>query len=173
MLDYDGTLTAHHRLPDFAHPSASVLKLLSELVQLPQTVVYILSGRRCEHLDGWFGDAGVGLVAEYGCFVKHPQLIEDMLKQQENDFISGKEMKNGWRSLATQADLSWKDTIRPLLQHFTARTPGSSLEEKEVVITWHYRNADPEFGAWQARELQMSLDKIISHMPVSVSTKSV
>lgn len=33
------------------------------------------------------------------------------------------------------------------------------------------RNADPEFGSWQAAELQVNLEKILSHMAVSVKNK--
>ena len=28
-------------------------------------------------------------------------------------------------------------------------------------MTWHYRNADPEFGLWQSRELQTHLEQAI------------
>ncbi|ORX68830.1 hypothetical protein DL89DRAFT_275303 [Linderina pennispora] len=31
--------------------------------------------------------------------------------------------------------------------HYTERTPGSFIEEKEIDVTWHYRNTDPEFGS--------------------------
>lgn len=65
-------------------------------------------------------------------------------------------------------DSSWRKTIEHLFQHYTERTPGSFIEEKEVNLTWHYRNADPEFGSWQASELQMNLEKILSHMAVSI-----
>ena len=42
------------------------------------------------------------------------------------------------------------------------------MEEKEYNLTWDYTNADPEFGSWQAAELQVNLEKILSHMAVSV-----
>jgi trehalose 6-phosphate synthase/phosphatase len=35
---------------------------------------------------------------------------------------------------------------------------GSQLEEKKVALTWHYRRADPEYGAHQARECQKQLE---------------
>jgi trehalose 6-phosphate synthase/phosphatase len=55
-----------------------------------------------------------------------------------------------------------------LLQHYTDRTPGSFIEEKEINLTWHYRNADPEFGSWQGSELNVNLEKMLSHMAVSI-----
>lgn len=36
-------------------------------------------------------------------------------------------------------------------QYFTERTPGTYIEKKESSLTWHYRDADPNFGSWQAR----------------------
>ena len=82
----------------------------------------------------------------------------------------GKRVKDddGWIALVDQVNSSWKDTIRPLFQHYTERTPGSFIEEKEVNITWHYLNADPEFGSWQAAELQCNLEKILSHMALTI-----
>ena len=70
--------------------------------------------------------------------------------------------------MVDQVDTSWRETIRPLFQHYTERTPGSFIEEKEINLTWHYRNTDPEFGGWQATELQVNLEKILSHVAVSV-----
>ena len=38
---------------------------------------------------------------------------------------------------------------------------GSKVERKRFALTWHYRNADPEFGRWQSRELQTHLEQAI------------
>ena len=43
-------------------------------------------------------------------------------------------------------------------------------------LTWHYHNADPEFGSWQVAELQVvdlflksqNLEKMLSHLAVSI-----
>ncbi|KAJ3337194.1 Trehalose-6-P synthase/phosphatase complex synthase subunit [Kappamyces sp. JEL0680] len=75
---------------------------------------------------------------------------------------------SNWYALVDQVDSSWRSTILPLFQHYTERTPGSFIEEKEINLTWQYRNADPEFGIWQATELQVNLEKILSHLPVSI-----
>jgi hypothetical protein len=66
---------------------------------------------------------------------------------------------NGWLALVDQVDSSWRQTIRPLFQHYTERTPGSFIEEKEINLTWHYRNSDPEFGSWQVH-----VSKILIHI---------
>jgi trehalose 6-phosphate synthase/phosphatase len=155
--------------------------------------VYILSGRPREQLDRWFADLDVGLSAEHGCFYKHPAKVGHYYGTSDEDSSapdltvpmdktagssvssSGgsiaplrRPMSDGWVAMIDQVDSSWRKTIQPLFQHYTERTPGSFIEEKEFNLTWHYRNADPEFGSWQASELQVNLEKILSHMAVSV-----
>jgi hypothetical protein len=34
---------------------------------------------------------------------------------------------------------------------YTESTDGSNVEAKESALVWHYRDADPDFGHWQAR----------------------
>lgn len=165
LLDYDGTLTSSHRIPDFARPSSRVLAVLKKLNSLPDTYVYILSGRGRMHMDKWFEVSEVGLSAEHGCFYKHPDRLRKGISQPPS---GAKSDTNGWFCLVNQFDTSWKEIIRPLFQHYTSRTPGSFIEEKEINLTWHYRNSDPEFGSWQATELQVNLEKLLSHMAVSI-----
>lgn len=179
FLDYDGTLTSAHKLPEFARPSSSILNTLELLSKLPNTHVYILSGRSRHHLSQWFHNnrfIDVGLSAEHGCFYKHPPSLNFSPSNLSPDEAKSYRVESdGWYRLVNQVDGSWRETIRPLFQHYTERTPGSFIEEKEVNITWHYRNADPEFGSWQAAELQVNLEKILSHMAVSavLGTKTV
>ena len=190
FLDYDGTLTSNHKLADYAKPSPNVVSLLNSLCQHPNTLVYILSGRSRVHLEKWFASCDVGLVAEHGCFYKHPKGITESLamtlisssassseslaasdlSHQDIPIGSGthRHMNNEWIVLVDHVDSTWRDTIRPLFHHYMERTPGSFIEEKEINLTWNYSNADPEFGSWQASELQVNLEKILSHMAVSI-----
>ncbi|CAO3622707.1 unnamed protein product [Cunninghamella blakesleeana] len=170
LLDYDGTLTTTHKLPEFAKPSPKILEQLKALSAQPDTYVYILSGRGRQHLDSWFENTGIGLSSEHGCFYKHPEKIRDKINPVASS-SDGKLVKaedGNWYCLVEQIDPSWKETILPLFEHYTERTPGSFIEEKEINLTWHYRNADPEFGSWQATELQVNLEKLLSHMALSI-----
>ncbi|CAO3615110.1 unnamed protein product [Cunninghamella echinulata] len=170
LLDYDGTLTTTHKLPEFAKPSPKILEQLKTLSAQPDTYVYILSGRGRQHLDSWFENTGIGLSSEHGCFYKHPLKIRDKVNPVASS-SDGKLVKaedGNWYCLVEQIDPSWKETILPLFEHYTERTPGSFIEEKEINLTWHYRNADPEFGSWQATELQVNLEKLLSHMALSI-----
>ncbi|KAG2524895.1 hypothetical protein BBO99_00005047 [Phytophthora kernoviae] len=74
-------------------------------------------------------------------------------------------------------DMSWKDLVLPTMLLFTDRTPGSYIEDKESSLTWHYGDADPHFGSWQAKDLQIILERQLigtalevyqGHMSVSV-----
>ncbi|RLN87805.1 hypothetical protein BBJ28_00011734 [Nothophytophthora sp. Chile5] len=74
-------------------------------------------------------------------------------------------------------DMSWKDLVLPTMLTFTDRTPGSYIEDKESSLTWHYGDADPHFGSWQAKDLQIILERQLigtalevyqGHMSVSV-----
>jgi len=184
FLDYDGTLTSTHKLAEFAKPSSTVLQILTRLAAMEDVYVYIISGRSRMHLDKWFAGTGVGLSAEHGCFYRHPAKltsgnndadgeppifsVTSSLESMNNE--GGKRMNHGgWFELVDEVDLTYRDAIRPLLQHYTDRTPGSFIEEKEINLTWHYRNCDVEFGSWQASELHVNLEKILSHVAVSVS----
>jgi trehalose 6-phosphate synthase/phosphatase len=56
----------------------------------------------------------------------------------------------------------------PILQLYTESTDGSSIEAKESALVWHYRDADPDFGHWQAKELLDHLEGVLSNEPVEV-----
>ncbi|RKO92877.1 glycosyltransferase family 20-domain-containing protein [Blyttiomyces helicus] len=131
FLDYDGTLTTSHKLPEFAKPSAAILEAINRLVSIPDVYVYILSGRSRMHLERWFSETGVGLSAEHGCYYRHPKALGDDFLELVADRIFRRRSNNGWLALVDQVDSSWRDTIRPLFQHYSERTPGSFIEEKE------------------------------------------
>ncbi|KAJ2523531.1 Trehalose-6-P synthase/phosphatase complex synthase subunit [Coemansia sp. RSA 1939] len=188
LLDYDGTLSATRSIPEFARPSPLALSTLRRLSEQPGTLVYVFSGRMRAHMDRWFRDLDVGLVAEHGLFYKHPQAARALISAAGSPEANGTPsdasdsaessdgtaavvthaLDNGWSSLVQHKDPQWRETVLPLFQHYTERTPGSFIEEKEIDITWHYRNTDPEFGQWQANELKMNLERVLTHLPLAI-----
>lgn len=58
-----------------------------------------------------------------------------------------------------EEDSSWKDLVLPVMVNFTDRTPGSYIEDKESSLTWYYGDADQDFGGWQAKDLQIILER--------------
>ncbi len=136
FLDYDGTLIPFTENPRKAKPDDELLELLKLLVLVPKNQVVIISGRDKDTLDNWFGDLKVGLIAEHGIWIK--------------------EKNKGWEAIELLRN-EWKEEIRPFLELYTDRTPGSFMEEKEFSLVWHYRKADPELASVRARELKDAL----------------
>lgn len=149
LIEYEGTLVEPVALPDLAFPSSSLLNFLHQLSCEPENFVYIISGRSKQVLENWFGEVNVGLICEHGCDFVHP---------------GGEE----WQSVVQSNSETWKDSVIPILQYFKERTPGAHLEIKKKTITWHFRDADPLFGSWQAKELQLILAESCVNLPVEV-----
>lgn len=137
FLDYDGTLRDFEDRPEWAVPTKEILDILKSLANQESIDVCIISGRSQSDLETWFAHLPVHLFAEHGFYIK--------VKDQD------------WQPLDSGVDLEWMKTLRPILRDFVLATPGASLEEKRTALVWHYRQCDPEFGAWQAERLVASL----------------
>jgi len=173
ILEYDGVLVPFAALPSLSRPPRKLISTLRTLASLPGTLVYLFSGRDRKTLDNWFSPSfNIGLSAELGCYVRISN------SQKGNDPAAttprtGETAKSGgdaatdWELLYPDLDLSWRDLVRPLMHHYTIRTPGTFVEETEVQMVWHHRNAEEPFGSTQARDLHHLLDNI----PVAVDVK--
>ncbi len=147
LLDYDGTLVSFAATPILAAPDAKLLALLRRLAARPRTEVHVVSGRKQGTLDRWFGSLPIGLHAEHGFWTRPP---------------GGK-----WRSVDVPP-ATWREPVLAILREFAERTPGSLIEEKTAGLAWHYRAADPEYGAAQAKELSLHLAVLLSNLPVEI-----
>ena len=144
MIDYDGTLVPFAGQPWQAVPPPVVMRLLTSLAAEPHNCVAVTSGRTAENLNRWFGAIkGLWLIAEHGAEVKSP-------------------LEASWEPLRSEVSTDWKSTVMPILEHFVDRTPGSFVEEKKYGVVWHYRMAEPEFGAWLANELVSMLEAMLA-----------
>jgi trehalose 6-phosphate synthase/phosphatase len=99
-------------------------------------------------IETWFGDLPINLHAEHGFWSRPPHSLE-------------------WTRQAMPPQ-EWREQVRPMLENVTARTPGALIEEKTASIAWHYRMAEPVFGAFQANELRIHLTQLLSNVPVEV-----
>ncbi|KIX07646.1 trehalose-phosphatase [Rhinocladiella mackenziei CBS 650.93] len=151
MFDYDGTLTPIVKDPNAAIPADRVLRTLKVLAADPRNNVWIISGRDASFLEEWMGHiTELGLSAEHGCFLRRP----------------GSE---AWENLAASMDMGWQKEVMEVFSYYTERTQGSWIERKKVALTWHYRQADPDFGAFQARECRKALeDNVMKKWDVEV-----
>ncbi len=148
FLDYDGTLVPLAASPALASPDANLLQLLTRLGSRPGVALHVVSGRPRADLARWLGRLPVGLHAEHGVW-------------------SRSRPGDDW-TLAVRADVDWKERLRPFLDQVTISTPGSMLEEKTAGFAWHWRGADPEYGARQALDLRLHLADLLTGSPVEV-----
>ena len=91
LLDYDGTLVEIKPRPQDAAPSARLIRLLRDLVALPDTTVAIVSGRAKVDIERWFGDLeGLGLAVEHGALIREPGADDwQMLRGGMDSLVEG------------------------------------------------------------------------------------
>jgi trehalose 6-phosphate synthase/phosphatase len=147
LLDYDGTLVSFVPAPELAAPDAALLALLRRLAARPGFEVHVVSGRRRETLARWLGPLPIGLHAEHGLWSRPAD--------------------GAWVQAETSQG-QWREPALGILRDFADRTPGAIIEEKTAGLAWHYRAADPEYGAAQARELAVHLSALLSNAPVEL-----
>jgi len=147
LLDYDGTLVGFKGKPGQAGPDEEIMGLLRSLSNDPRNSVVIISGRGKAALQEWFGNLDTPLVAEHGAWIR----------------------RRGEKWRCTQpSEAKWKDTIRPILELYSDRTPGSMVEEKNFSLVWHYRRADPELAYVRAQELRGALLNLTENLDIGV-----
>lgn len=147
FLDYDGTLVGFRNNPQKAAPDDELYQILDNLASLPGTELVLISGRDKDTFTRWFGDKPYSLVVEHGVYNRRP----------------GKE----WE-LPEHASADWKVLVRPVLDMFADRTPGTFIEEKSYSLVWHYRNTDQELGLQRAIELKDELISLLSNFNLEI-----
>ncbi|GAA6002877.1 uncharacterized protein JCM10292_001351 [Rhodotorula paludigena] len=150
MFDYDGTLTPIVKDPSAATPSAALVSALETLAADPKNIVYIISGRDGAFLEEHLGKIpNLGMSAEHGCFLRAPG-------------------SDKWISLTDDLNMDWKSDVVRIFRYYEARTQGAFVEKKVSSVTFHYRNADPVFGLFQAKECQAMLESMQESLPIDV-----
>lgn len=150
LLDYDGTLIGPSSIS--MAPTPEVMSVLGALTSDPSNEVWVVSGRARRELGVWFQSLpNLGLAAEHGFYNRPPGADE-------------------WHVQQPHLDTAWQVMSLPILKQYQESTDGSWIEAKESSLVWHYRDADPDFGNWQAKELMDHLEDVLSNMPVEVSS---
>ncbi|MCO5552000.1 hypothetical protein L7F22_005508 [Adiantum nelumboides] len=150
LLDYDGTMMPQTSINKT--PSDEVIEILNVLCSDPKNRVFIVSGRTRRVLGEWFSACeNLGLAAEHGFFYRWHRDAD-------------------WETSIPVTDFSWKDVAEPVMNLYTETTDGSFIGLKESALVWHYQDADPDFGSWQAKELLDHLESVLANEPVSVKS---
>jgi len=147
LLDYDGTLVSFADRPEKAGPDAELLTLLEMLARDPRNNLVIISGRDRNTLLHWLGSLDISLIAEHGAWIK------------------GK--NQSWKVIESLHD-GWKATIRPILELYSDRTPGSAIEEKDFSLVWHFRRSNPELAYIRSQELKDTILNFTTNLNIGV-----
>ncbi|AFM11044.1 bifunctional alpha,alpha-trehalose-phosphate synthase (UDP-forming)/trehalose-phosphatase [Turneriella parva] len=135
FLDYDGTLVGFAAKPEDAVPGPGLISVLQNLCDDARTDLFIVSGRNREFLSLHFADKRIGLVAEHGAFYRPAHSSE-------------------WTPLVP-AGADWFLKIAPIMQKYHRRLPGTTIEQKERSIVFHYRRAQGDMGFIRERILEL------------------
>ncbi|NJB37976.1 bifunctional alpha,alpha-trehalose-phosphate synthase (UDP-forming)/trehalose-phosphatase [Croceivirga sp. JEA036] len=147
FLDYDGTLSGFHKDPQKASPDEELYQLLDTLHHQENTTLFLISGRDKETFTKWFLPKKYNMIVEHGVWISRGGEDFTLLEQVKGD---------------------WMEKIRPVLESWVDRTPGSFIEEKNYSLAWHYRNTDPDFGEKRATQLNTVLTGLIGNDDISV-----
>lgn len=74
-----------------------------------------------------------------------------------------------WETIHDIGDQTWKLAAKVIMEMYVQRTHGTYIEHKGNELIWQFRDADPEFGFQQSKELEQHLREIMSVYNVEVS----
>jgi trehalose 6-phosphate synthase/phosphatase len=147
LSDYDGTLVAFAEHPLLAKPDQRLRDLLNHITGDPKNDFVLISGRTRDTLQKWFGDYRMYFVAEHGVWIKNKT--------------------NEWKNPKC-LNKDWMVKIKPILDVYTDRIPGSFVEEKEFSLVWHFRKADQEIASRKAKELMDDLVNFTANIDIQI-----
>lgn len=147
FLDYDGTLVGFKKNPKQAYPEEEVYEILDALASDPKNHIVLISGRDKEVFTEWFEGKDYTLITEHGVWIRKPGGEWEIIEQMDN---------------------AWKSYIRPVMELYVDRTPGSFIEEKNYSLVWHYRKADHELGALRSLEIKDELTSMIANQNLEI-----
>ncbi|KAG1712304.1 hypothetical protein DVH05_000051 [Phytophthora capsici] len=161
--------------------SSDLLASLTLLCADPRNTVFVLSGKERADLEKTLGSVrGLGLAAEHGYLYKwgtgtnangggSTDRAPQSSGSSSNSLVSDAE-EGVWLCTKDNFDDSWKDVTHAVMDIYTQRTHGTYIELKGSALLWQYRDADPEFGQLQAKELHDQLLQVLEHFQVEVVT---
>lgn len=141
FLDYDGTLVPFEKDPDKAIPTERLLRLLRHLTEDKHNRIVIISGRKKQQLEKWLAGLQLDIIAEHGAWSR----------TSDGQWHKNEELRN-----------YWKKEIRPVLEQYEIRTPGSFIEEKDFSLVWHYRKVESSLGDLRAKEIAGHLKYLVA-----------
>jgi trehalose 6-phosphate synthase/phosphatase len=177
ILDWGGTLVAETSKSDSLQayavatgnashtaPTAELKSTLETLCADARNVVFVVSGRELYAVSDFFGDVpGLGLGAEHGFYYRWPQeeYIDNLVRGSSGS-------KSRWQTIHSQGDQKWKEATKIIMDIYVQHTQGTYIEQKGSALIWQFRDADPEFGYMQSKELEEHLKMVLLNHSVDV-----
>ena len=163
LFDYGGTLVDNNEQKESVAyyavstkqekregPEKHVIEGLIELCKDSKNHVYVVTGKDKTSLEEYFNEVpDLGIGAEHGFYVRRPK-------------------GSRWEAMVPSFDVSWMHIARNIMEVYSSRTHGTYIEQKESALIWQYREADPEFGQMQSKELEDHLAGVLRGYPVEV-----
>jgi trehalose 6-phosphate synthase/phosphatase len=181
LFDWGGTLVAEANKADSLYayalsqghssrsrPEKFLKDALQQLCSDPKNIVFVVSGKEKKYVNEFFGDIpNLGLAAEHGCYYLWPQQNSNQVMGHHS---SAGTKPSAWHTMLSSAQQhkAWKDAARKVIDVYVQRTHGTYIEEKHNALIWQFRDADPEFGFLQSKELEDHLKEIMSGYSVDV-----
>eukprot|EP01041_Mallomonas_annulata_P009119 gene9119-18891_t len=178
MLDWGGTLVAEgekdNKLQFYAvaqghatrsGPTDALKAVLEGLCSDPKNMVFVVSGKDKGAVTEFFGDIrGLNLGAEHGFFYLWPE--NNTATATGSAPISPRACSTPrgkkWRTMVPLGQQLWKEAAMMVMDVYVQRTHGSYIEQKGHALIWQFRDADPEFGYLQSKELEENLFHVLS-----------
>jgi trehalose 6-phosphate synthase/phosphatase len=170
-----------------AGPTGAMKETLETLCADEKNVVFVVSGKQIYAVSDFFGDVkGLGLGAEHGFYYKWPAGRGDDVVmanaasltsrstspshqgQESPKSTSHKTASGKWQTVQALGDQTWMKAAKMIIEIYVQRTHGTYMEQKGNELIWQFRDADPEFGFMQSKELEDHLKEIMSVYNVEV-----
>jgi len=194
VLDWGGTLVAENDKSDKLQayslakglstrtgPTSALKQTLESLCADEKNVVFVVSGKELYAVSDFFGDVqGLGLGAEHGFYYRWPAGKGDDVvvnaaavrtsspSHNVTDSPKGGSKQNKWHTIRALGDQSWMKAAKMIMEIYVQRTHGTYIEQKGNELIWQFRDADPEFGFMQSKELESHLQEMMEVYGVEV-----
>lgn len=183
VLDWGGTLTSDDDKSDKLQayalatgqaerlgPSKELTDILETLSTDARNYIFVVSGKELLAVSEYFGGVKhLGLGAEHGFYYRWPRDEKVVPADTHSSSTRERELKSKWQTLSEVGDQTWKASAKLVMKIFTQRTHGTYIEQKGNALIWQFRDADPEFGFLQSKELEEHLKEVLTdHKEVEI-----
>ncbi|CAN0070484.1 unnamed protein product, partial [Ectocarpus sp. 8 AP-2014] len=115
----------------------------------------------------------LGLAAEHGLHFRFPGELKMSGGHLDTGASTDMErdpsfVKRKWETLVALRDQSWKQLTRTIMNLYAQRTNGTYVVNKGSALLWQFRDADPEFGWLQSKELEDHLTTVLKPFSVEI-----